>query len=91
MIRPLRDYIAVRPIPYRETASGLAVVTHERAHEGEIVAVGPGNRAEDGHIDQLVVQPGDRIKFGEFIFPKVRIDGEELLMMREADVAAVIQ
>ncbi|WP_215351847.1 co-chaperone GroES, partial [Sphingopyxis soli] len=63
----------------------------EKPQEGEVVAVGPGARAEDGTVTALDVQVGDRILFGKWSGTEVRIDGEELLIMKESDILGVIE
>ena len=74
----------------RITKDGVTVAK-EKPQEGEVVAVGPGVRAEDGTVTALDVQAGDRILFGKWSGTEVRIDGEELLIMKESDILGVIE
>ena len=92
--RPLHDRVVVRRIEAEEKTSGGIIIpdtTKEKPQEGEVVAVGPGTRAEDGTITALDVQAGDRILFGKWSGTEVRIDGEELLIMKESDILGVIE
>ena len=92
--RPLHDRVVVRRIEAEEKTSGGIIIpdtAKEKPQEGEVVAVGPGTRAEDGTITALDVQAGDRILFGKWSGTEVRIDGEELLIMKESDILGVIE
>ena len=92
--RPLHDRVLVRRIEAEEkTAGGIIIpdTAKEKPKEGEVVAVGPGARAEDGIIAALDVKAGDRILFGKWSGTEVRIDGEELLIMKESDILGVIE
>ena len=92
--RPLHDRVLVRRIEAEEkTAGGIIIpdTAKEKPQEGEVVAVGPGARAEDGSVTALDVQAGDRILFGKWSGTEVRIDGEELLFMKESDILGVIE
>ena len=92
--RPLHDRVVVRRIEAEEKTSGGIIIpdtAKEKPQEGEIVAVGPGTRAEDGTIAALDVQAGDRILFGKWSGTEVKIDGEELLIMKESDILGVIE
>jgi chaperonin GroES len=92
--RPLHDRVVVRRIEAEEKTSGGIIIpdtAKEKPQEGEVVAVGPGVRAEDGTITALDVQAGDRILFGKWSGTEVRIDGEELLIMKESDILGVIE
>ena len=92
--RPLHDRVLVRRIEAEEkTAGGIIIpdTAKEKPQEGEVVAVGPGARAEDGTVTALDVQAGDRILFGKWSGTEVRIDGEELLIMKESDILGVIE
>ena len=91
--RPLHDRVVVRRIEAEEKTSGGIIIpdtAKEKPQEGEVVAVGPGARAEDGTVTALDVQAGDRILFGKWSGTEVRIDGEELLIMKESDILGVI-
>ena len=92
--RPLHDRIAVRRITAEEKTSGGIIIpdtAKEKPMEGEVVAVGPGARDERGQIQPLDVQAGDRVLFGKWLGTEVRLDGEELLIMKEADVMGIVQ
>src|ERR1700731_3842301 len=93
-IRPLYDRIVVRRIEEQETKVGGLFIpdsAKEKPQEGEVVAVGKGKRMEDGKIVPLDVQAGDRILFGKYSGSEIRIDGEELLIMREDEVHGVLE
>lgn len=92
--RPLHDRVVVRRIEAEEKTSGGIIIpdtAKEKPQEGEVVAVGPGARAEDGTVTALDVKAGDRILFGKWSGTEVRIDGEELLIMKEGDILGVIE
>jgi chaperonin GroES len=92
--RPLHDRVVVRRIEAEEKTSGGIIIpdtAKEKPQEGEVVAVGPGARAEDGTVTPLDVKAGDRILFGKWSGTEVRIDGEELLIMKESDILGVIE
>jgi chaperonin GroES len=92
--RPLHDRVVVRRIEQQEkTAGGIIIpdTAKEKPMEGEIVAVGPGGRDENGKLIPIDLKPGDRILFGKWSGTEVKIDGEELLIMKESDVMGVIE
>ena len=92
--RPLHDRVVVRRIEAEEkTAGGIIIpdTAKEKPQEGEIVAVGPGARDESGKIAALDVKAGDRVLFGEWSGTEVRIDGQDLLIMKESDIMGVIE
>ena len=92
--RPLHDRVVVRRIEAEENTSGGIIIpdtAKEKPQEGEVVAVGPGARAEDGTVTALDVKAGDRILFGKWSGTEVRIDSEELLVMKESDILGVIE
>ena len=92
--RPLHDRVVVRRTEAEEKTSGGIIIpdtAKEKPQEGEVVAVGPGARAEDGTIAALDVKAGDRILFGKWSGTEVRIDGEELLIMKESDIMGVLE
>ena len=92
-IRPLHDRILVRRLEEeRKTASGLVIPDSatEKPDQGEVIATGNGKIKEDGSVRPLDVKKGDRILFGKYSGTSVKIDGEELMVMREDDVMAVI-
>ncbi len=91
--RPLHDRIVVRRIDAEEkTAGGIIIpdTAKEKPMEGEVVAVGPGARDDKGQLVALDVKAGDRILFGKWSGTEVKIDGEELLIMKESDVMGVL-
>jgi chaperonin GroES len=91
--RPLHDRVLVRRIEADEkTAGGIIIpdTAKEKPQEGEIVSVGSGTKAEDGKVTPLDVKAGDRILFGKWSGTEVRLDGEELLIMKESDIMGVI-
>jgi len=92
--RPLHDRVVVRRIEAEERTSGGIIIpdtAKDKPQEGEVVAVGPGARAEDGTVTALDVKAGDRILFGKWSGTEVRIDGEDLLIMKESDILGVIE
>ena len=91
--RPLHDRVVVKRIEGEEKTKGGIIIpdtAKEKPQEGEIVAVGPGARDEDGKIVKLDVKVGDRILFGKWSGTEVKIDGQELLIMKESDIMGVI-
>ena len=91
--RPLHDRVVVRRIEAEEKTSGGIIIpdtAKEKPQEGEVVAVGPGARAEDGTVTALDVKAGDRILFGKWSGTEVKIDGEDLLIMKESDILGIV-
>jgi chaperonin GroES len=91
--RPLQDRVVVRRVDQEEkTAGGIIIpdTAKEKPMEGEVLAVGPGARSEDGKIHPLDVKPGDRILFGKWSGTEIKLDGEDLLIMKESDIMGVI-
>ncbi len=91
--RPLHDRVLVRRIEAQEkTAGGIIIpeTAQEKPVEGEVVAIGTGNRAEDGKITPLDLKAGDRILFGKWSGTEVKLDGEDLLIMKESDVLGIV-
>jgi chaperonin GroES len=92
--RPLHDRVVVRRLDAEEkTAGGIIIpdTAQEKPMEGEIVAVGPGARDETGKLIPLDVKSGDRILFGKWSGTDVKLDGEELLIMKESDIMGIIE
>ena len=92
--RPLHDRVVVRRIDAEERTKGGIIIpdtAKEKPQEGEIIAVGPGARDENGKVQPLDVKPGNRVLFGKWSGTEVRIDGEELLIMKESDLLGVIE
>jgi chaperonin GroES len=91
--RPLHDRVVVRRLNAEEkTAGGIIIpdTAQEKPMEGEVIAVGPGARNEQGQIVALDVKAGDKILFGKWSGTEVKIDGEELLIMKESDIMGII-
>ncbi len=92
--RPLHDRVAVRRVKEEEKSKGGIIIpdnAKEKPQEGEVIAVGPGERKEDGERLLPDVKAGDRILFGKWSGTEVTIDGEELLIMKESDIMGVIE
>ena len=92
--RPLHDRVVVRRIESEEkTAGGIILpdTAQEKPSEGEIIAVGAGTKSEDGKVTPLDVKAGDRILFGKWGGTEVKIDGEELLIMKESDIMGIVE
>jgi chaperonin GroES len=92
--RPLHDRVVVKRVNAEEkTAGGIIIpdTAKEKPMEGEVVAVGPGARNERGEIVPLDVKEGDRVLFGKWSGTEVKIEGEELLIMKESDLMGVIE
>ncbi|WP_284946079.1 co-chaperone GroES [Acidisoma cladoniae] len=92
--RPLHDRVVIRRITAEEKTRGGIIIpdtAQEKPMEGEVIAVGPGARNEQGAVVALEVKAGDRILFGKWSGTEVKIDGEELLIMKESDIMGVIE
>ena len=92
--RPLHDRVVVRRIESEEkTAGGIIIpdTAQEKPSEGEVIAVGLGARGEDGKVVPLDVKAGDRVLFGQWSGNEIKVDGEELLIMKESDIMGVIE
>ena len=92
--RPLHDRVVVRRIEQQDKTSGGIIIpdtAKEKPMEGEIIAVGPGGRDENGKLVPINVKAGDRILFGKWSGTEVKIGGEELLIMKETDIMGVIE
>ncbi len=93
-LRPLHDRVIVKRLDQEtKTASGIVIPDNaaEKPDQGEILAVGPGKRDDNGKTQPLDVKVGDRVLFGKYAGQTVKIDGQELLVMREEDLMAVVQ
>jgi chaperonin GroES len=91
--RPLHDRVVVRRVESEEKTSGGIIIpdtAKEKPMEGEIVAVGPGARDEAGKLVPLDVKAGDRVLFGKWSGTEVKLDGQELLIMKESDIMGVV-
>jgi chaperonin GroES len=92
--RPLHDRIVVKRIEAEEkTAGGIIIpdTVKEKPSQGEVVAVGPGGRDETGKLIPIDIRAGDRVLFGKWSGTEVKIDGEDLLIMKESDIFGVIE
>ncbi len=92
--RPLHDRVLLRRIEQDERTAGGVIIpdtAKEKPMEGEVVAVGPGTRDEQGTLHLLDVKAGDRVLFGKWSGTEVKIDGEELLIMKESDIMGIIE
>ncbi len=93
-IKPLHDRVLVRRVEQEEkTAGGIILpdTAQEKPQEGKVIAAGPGERGDDGKLHALDVKKGDRILFGKWSGTEVKVDGEELLIMKESDVMGKIE
>ena len=91
--RPLHDRVLIRRVEAEEKTLGGIIIpdtAKEKPMEGEVVAVGPGARGEDGKVQPLDVKSGDRVLFGKWSGTEVKLDGQELLIMKESDVMGVL-
>ena len=92
--RPLHDRVLVKRVKEEEKSRGGIIIpdtAQEKPQEGEVIAVGPGARDEDGERIELDVEVGDRILFGKWSGTEVKFDGEDLLIMKESDIMGVIE
>ena len=91
--RPLHDRVVVKRLEGEEKTKGGIIIpdtVKEKPQEGKIIAVGPGGRDENGKLTPLDVKAGDRILFGKWSGTEVKIDGEDLLIMKESDILGVV-
>jgi chaperonin GroES len=92
--RPLQDRVLVRRIEQEEKTSGGIIIPEtakEKPMEGEIMAVGPGTRGDDGKLHPLDVKAGDRVLFGKWSGTEIKIDNEELVVMKESDIMGIVE
>ena len=92
-LRPLHDRVIVKRLEEeRKTASGIVIpdTVAEKPDQGEVLAIGPGKKNEEGKLFPVDVKVGDKILFGKYSGTTVKVDGEELLVMREEDIMAVV-
>ena len=92
--RPLHDRVVVKRVEEdTKTAGGIIIpdTAKEKPQQGEVVAVGPGARDEQGKVAPLDVKPGDRVLFGKWSGTEVKIDGEDLLIMKESDILGILE
>ncbi len=91
--RPLHDRVLVRRVEAEEKTAGGIIIpdsAKEKPAEGEIVSVGSGTRSDDGKVTPLDVKAGDRVLFGKWSGTEVKVDGEDLLIMKESDILGII-
>ncbi len=91
--RPLHDRVVVRRIEAEEKSTGGIIIpdtAKEKPSQGEVIAVGPGGRDESGKLIPIDLKEGDRVLFGKWSGTEVKIDGEELLIMKESDIMGII-
>ena len=92
--RPLQDRVLVRRIEEEEKSRGGIIIpdtAREKPMEGEVLAHGPGARGEDGKLHHLDVKVGDRVLFGKWSGTEIKIDGEDLVVMKESDIMGVVE
>ena len=92
--RPLQDRVLVRRIEEEEKTKGGIIIpdtAKEKPMEGEVLAAGPGARGEDGKLHPLDVKVGDRVLFGKWSGTEIKIDGEDLVVMKESDIMGVVE
>jgi chaperonin GroES len=93
-LRPLQDRVAIRLVEQEAMTSGGIIIpdtAQEKPMEGEVVAVGPGARDANGALHALDVKAGDRVLFGKWSGSEIKIDGEDLMIMKESDLLGVIE
>src|ERR1700684_1008632 len=91
--KPLQDRVLIRPRDQEEKTKGGIIIpdtAQEKPMEGEIIAAGPGARGENGKLHPLELKPGDRVLFGKWSGTEVKLDGEDLMIMKESDIRGVI-
>src|SRR3974377_2043817 len=91
--RPLHDRVVVKRIDAEDKSAGGIIIpdtAKEKPSQGEVIAVGPGGRDDNGKLTPIELQVGDRVLFGKWSGTEVKIDGEELLIMKESDVMGVL-
>ena len=92
--RPLQDRVLVRRIEEEEKTKGGIIIpdtAKEKPMEGEILAAGPGARGDDGKLHPLDVKVGDRVLFGKWSGTEIKVDGEDLVVMKESDIMGVVE
>jgi chaperonin GroES len=91
--RPLQDRVVIRRVEQEEKTPGGILIpdtAKEKPMEGEVIAVGPGARSDDGRIHPLDVKIGDRVLFGKWTGTEIKLDGEDVIIMKESDVMGII-
>ena len=92
-LRPLHDRVLIRRVEQEAKTTGGIIIpdtAQEKPMEGDVIAVGPGARGDDGKVHPLDVKAGDRVLFGKWSGTEVRLDGEELMIMKESDIMGLV-
>jgi len=92
--KPLHDRVLVRRVAEEQKTKGGIIIpdtAQEKPSEGEVVAIGPGARGEDGTVTPLDVKVGDRVLFGKYGGTEIKVDGEDLMVLRESDILGIIE
>jgi chaperonin GroES len=92
--RPLQDRVLLRRIEQEEKTTGGIIIpdtAKEKPMEGEVIATGPGTRGDDGKLNPLDVKVGDRVLFGKWSGTEIKIDGEDLVVMKESDIMGIVE
>ncbi len=92
--RPLHDRVLVRRVEQEQKTSGGIIIpetAQEKPMEGKVIAVGSGHKADDGTVTKLDVKKGDKVLFGKWSGTEVKVDGEDLIIMKESDILGVIE
>jgi chaperonin GroES len=93
-IRPLHDRVLIKRVKEEEKTKGGIIIpdtAKEKPVEGKVVAVGSGKILEDGSVRKLVVKPGDRVLFGKYSGQEIKVDGEEMVILREDDIVGIVE
>ena len=91
--RPLHDRVVIEALEHDERSAGGIIIpdtAKEKPMQGKVVAVGPGSRGDDGKLHKLDVKKGDRVLYGKWSGTEVKVDGKDLLIMRESDILGII-
>ena len=94
MLKPLSDKLVIKPITKEETASGIIIpetVDKEKPEKGEVISVGPGRLLDNGQRAAMEVKVGDKVLFTKYSPQEIKVDGQELLVLSESDILAVIE
>src|SRR5712692_2501354 len=92
--RPLHDRVLIRRVASEEKTVGGIIIpdtVKEKPMEGEVISAGPGARSEDGRLQPMDVRAGDRVLFGKWSGTEVKLDGEELIIMKESDIMGIVE
>jgi chaperonin GroES len=92
--KPLHDRVLVRRVAEEQKTKGGIIIpdtAQEKPSEGEVIAVGPGARSEDGKVAPLDVKVGDRVLFGKYGGTEIKVDGEDMIVLRESDILGIVE